>query len=130
MDTHVYIDGFNLYYGLLKGTPYKWLDLERFCDQLLPRNTVRKIYYFTAKVDARPNDPDQPTRQQAYLNALAASPRVEIHLGTFMSLIVSQVSGVKPSSVSDPLATLRMSAHGNEFDLVAGFMSLVQLRLP
>ena len=21
-----YIDGYNLYYGLLKGTPYKWLD--------------------------------------------------------------------------------------------------------
>ena len=48
MITNVYIDGFNLYYGLLKGTSYKWLDLERFCDQLLPRNTVQKIYYFTA----------------------------------------------------------------------------------
>jgi len=91
LDTHVYIDGFNLYYGLLRGTPYKWLDLERFCDQLLPRNTVRKIYYFTAHVDARPYDPDQPTRQLAYLSALATLPRVEIHLGTFMSSVVSQV---------------------------------------
>ena len=26
MRTIAYIDGFNLYYGLLKGTPYKWLD--------------------------------------------------------------------------------------------------------
>lgn len=25
--TRVYIDGYNLYYGCLKGTPYKWLDL-------------------------------------------------------------------------------------------------------
>lgn len=25
--TNVYIDGFNLYYGALKGSPYKWLDL-------------------------------------------------------------------------------------------------------
>lgn len=91
MDTHVYIDGFNLYYGLLKGTAFKWLDLERFCDQLLPKNTVEKIYYFTAKVDARPQDPDQPVRQQAYLNALATLPRVEVHLGTFMSSVVSQV---------------------------------------
>ena len=24
---NVYVDGFNLYYGSLKGTPYKWLDL-------------------------------------------------------------------------------------------------------
>lgn len=91
MDTHVYIDGFNLNYGLLKGTPYKWLDLEQFCDQLLPRNTVTKIHYFTAKVDARPQDPDQPTRQLAYLQALGSLARVEVHLGTFMSSVVSQV---------------------------------------
>jgi len=26
--TVVYIDGFNLFYGALKGTPYKWLDLQ------------------------------------------------------------------------------------------------------
>jgi uncharacterized LabA/DUF88 family protein len=88
--THVYIDGFNLYYGLLKSTAFKWLDLERFCDSLLPKNQVAKIYYFTAKVDARPNDPDQPTRQLAYLNALATLPRVQIHFGTFMSSVVSQ----------------------------------------
>ena len=27
MRTCVYVDGFNLYYGALKRTPYKWLDL-------------------------------------------------------------------------------------------------------
>lgn len=91
MNTHVYIDGFNLYYGLLKGTPYKWLDLERWCDELLPRNHVSKILYFTAQVDARPHDPDQPTRQFAYLQALRSLARVEVHLGTFMSSVVSQV---------------------------------------
>ena len=26
--TNVYVDGFNLYYGCLKGTPHKWLDLD------------------------------------------------------------------------------------------------------
>lgn len=91
METPVYIDGFNLYYGLLRPTPYKWLDLEQFCDRLLPRNTVRKIYYFTAKVDARPHDPDQPMRQLAYLKALSTLPRVEVHLGTFLSSVVRQV---------------------------------------
>lgn len=91
MDTHVYIDGFNLYYGLLKSKPNKWLNLETFCDQLLPKNTVRKIYYCTAKVDARAHDPDQPARQLAYLQALATLPRVEVHLGTFMTQVVRQV---------------------------------------
>lgn len=27
MATNVYVDAFNLYYGCLKGTPYRWLDL-------------------------------------------------------------------------------------------------------
>ena len=27
MKTTLYIDGFNLYYGVLKGSPYKWLDV-------------------------------------------------------------------------------------------------------
>lgn len=85
MRTHVYIDGFNLYYGLLKGTPYKWLNLEALFDQALPRNKIEKIYYFTAKVEARANDPDLPVRQSTYLRALATLPRVEVHFGSFLS---------------------------------------------
>ena len=35
--TRIYIDGYNLYYGCLKGTPYKWLDLlSLFERQILP----------------------------------------------------------------------------------------------
>ena len=33
MKTIVYIDGFNLYYGLLRGTRNMWLDLERFAQR-------------------------------------------------------------------------------------------------
>ena len=33
--TAVYVDGYNLYYGLLKGTPYKWLDPVRLVAELL-----------------------------------------------------------------------------------------------
>jgi len=29
--TNVYIDGFNFYYGAVKGTPYRWLDFAQFC---------------------------------------------------------------------------------------------------
>ena len=67
MKTYVYIDGFNLYYGAVKGTPYKWLDLLQMCRKLLPKNEIVKIKYYTAKVGVRPNDPDQPVRQQIYL---------------------------------------------------------------
>ena len=34
--TWVYVDGFNLYYGAVKGTPYKWLNLVELAKRLLP----------------------------------------------------------------------------------------------
>ena len=34
-DVIVYVDGFNLYYGSLKRTPYKWLDLGRLYGHFL-----------------------------------------------------------------------------------------------
>ena len=30
MRTYIYIDGFNFYYGAVKGTPFKWLDFRAF----------------------------------------------------------------------------------------------------
>jgi hypothetical protein len=39
--TIIYIDGFNLYYGALKGTPYKWLDLARFFRLIRPHDDIR-----------------------------------------------------------------------------------------
>jgi uncharacterized LabA/DUF88 family protein len=105
LETHVYSDGFNLFYGLLKETPWKWLDLERFCDQLLPKNDVRRIHYFTARVEARSHDPDQPNRQNAWLKALGTLPRVEIHYGNFMSSVVSQVVVETDPTTGRPLRT-------------------------
>ncbi|MGE0258297.1 MAG: NYN domain-containing protein [Alphaproteobacteria bacterium] len=85
MDTIVYVDGFNLYYGSLRKTPCRWLDLSKLCRHLLPANNIVKIKYFTAKVSARPDDPGQPTRQQAYLRALATLPEIEVYFGHFLS---------------------------------------------
>jgi len=84
--TIIYVDAFNLYYGCLKGTPYRWLNLESLARRLLAANNeIRRIKYFTARVGARPNDPDQPTRQQLYLRALHTLPLVEIHYGHYLS---------------------------------------------
>lgn len=88
MRTNVYIDGFNLYYGLLKGGPYKWLNLEVLFDSLMPKNQIQRIRYFTAKVEARTGDLDLPVRQAAYLRALATLPRVDVTYGTFLSSCV------------------------------------------
>ena len=53
--TNVYLDGFNLYYGCLKGQPHKWLDLEAMCARLLPKNEIKRIRYFTARVTDVPH---------------------------------------------------------------------------
>lgn len=85
MRLNVYIDGFNLYYGSLKGQPYKWLDLEKMSELLLPNFEVKRIRYFTALVKERADDVDAPVRQNAYLRALSTLPRVDIHLGSFLT---------------------------------------------
>jgi uncharacterized LabA/DUF88 family protein len=85
MATIVYFDGFNLYYGALKGTPHKWLDLGALSRRLLPNDDVVAIRYFTALVAARPDDPQQPQRQQAYLRALRTIPGLSIHLGHYLT---------------------------------------------
>ena len=62
MRTYVYIDGFNLYYGALKRTPYKWLDVKALFKSILrPENDILKIKYYVARVSARPDNPDAPT---------------------------------------------------------------------
>lgn len=85
MKTHVYIDGFNLYYGAVRGTAYKWLDLGKLCQLLLPKNDIRQIHYFTALVSARPHNPQQPQRQQIFLRALKTLPNLTITYGHFLS---------------------------------------------
>ncbi len=82
--TYAYVDGFNLYYGAVKSTRYKWLDLEALLQSLLrPENSIDRIRYSTAHVSGR-RDPDAPSRQQAYLRALATLPEVSIHKGRLL----------------------------------------------
>jgi hypothetical protein len=40
---NLYIDGFNLYYGALKRMPYKWLDLGKLAQALLPSDTIQAL---------------------------------------------------------------------------------------
>lgn len=53
----VYVDGFNLYFGALKGTPYKWLDLDALARRLAPNDDIVAVRYFTARVTTRRSDP-------------------------------------------------------------------------
>ena len=91
MKVYVYVDGFNLYYGCLKGSSYKWLNLRKLSELLFPNHIVAKIKYFTAPIKIWDNDRDhdKPNRQQIYLRALRTIPGLEIIQGSFLSHVVS-----------------------------------------
>ncbi len=85
MSTNIYIDGFNLYNGRVKGTPYKWLDLHAMCQMLLPNHEINRIRYFTAHLMGYEHDPGAPQRQDVYLRALRTLPTVEVHDRAFFT---------------------------------------------
>lgn len=79
--TRVYIDGYNLYYGCLKGTPYKWLDLHSLFEQhILPSSGLPdtrsellpvSIKYFTATIiESAARATDSVSSQDRYHKAL------------------------------------------------------------
>ena len=84
--TIVYVDGFNLYYGCLKDTPYRWLDLSKLCERLLNQtHDVVAIKYFTARMQERIGNPGQDQRQRVYLRALATLPGLSLQYGQFIT---------------------------------------------
>lgn len=89
MRTIVYVDGFNLYFGALRGTAFKWLDIAKAAAlHLAAQHQITGIKYYTAKVNPRPTDPDQPLRQSLYLRALRTRPDCEIYYGHFLTKTV------------------------------------------
>lgn len=85
MRTSIYVDGFNLYFGALKGTPYKWLDIHAMCAALLnPENEITAIKYFTAYVSGTPQNQKRALDQQIYVRALRRmTPNLEVITGQF-----------------------------------------------
>ena len=87
MRTTIYIDGFNLYYRMLKARPeYKWLNPLKLAQAVLqPKHVITRVNYYTARISARPQDPAGPARQAIYLSALNSVPQMAIHEGNFLT---------------------------------------------
>ncbi|NYF36000.1 hypothetical protein [Stenotrophomonas sp. JAI102] len=55
--TAVYVDGYNFYYGRIRGTPYKWIDVVRLFERLVheqtPTSQMTLVRYFSAFCLAR-----------------------------------------------------------------------------
>jgi uncharacterized LabA/DUF88 family protein len=81
MRTIVYVDGFNFYYGRLKSTPFKWLDLYKLFNKhlihtVVPESELLVVKFFTADIKANFSRLGKvsETAQKIYHNALLASP--------------------------------------------------------
>lgn len=82
----MYVDGFNLYYGLRsKGwRRFYWLDMMALGQNLLrPGQRLVGVRYFTARIAGR--DRGRQRRQGVFLEALETLAGVEIHYGHFLS---------------------------------------------
>ena len=137
MKTYIYIDGLNLYYRAVRGTPYKWLDIATLFQKMYPHNNICKIKYFTSIVKSRPDDLGKPGRQQMFLRALRTFPHIEIIEGKFqmnkarMRLVSPDPNGPNTAEVwkteekgSDVNIAVHLlnDAHSKNFD-VAVFVS-------
>ena len=130
--TIIYVDGFNLYYGAVKGTLYKWLDILKLCQFLLPKNQIIKIKYFTALVTARPKDPDQPNRQLLFLRALRTLPNFEIIYGHFLEHEVRMHLAYPPQNGPQTALVLKTEEKGSDVNLAShmvndGYKGLYQV---
>ena len=121
--TSIYIDGFNLYYGAVKNTPYKWLDVNRMCQFMLPKHNINKIKYFTAHVNARPHDPDQPVRQQTLLRALRTIPNLEIILGHFLTNECMMLLAGCPPTAPKYVRVIKTEEKGSDVNLATHLLN-------
>lgn len=94
--TRIYIDGYNLYFGCLKKTAHKWLDVHALVERILPsvlyeRNGIEVSYefcapalkYFTAPIlKSFTRSEDSVTCQCQYHTALRG------HLGGALEIIM------------------------------------------
>lgn len=104
--TIFYIDGFNLYHGLLAGTPYLWLDIEKFAMSLLPRPEEHELVgvdYFTARIKYNPSEPQAAFNQDRYLEVIAAFPRVKIVEGFYKRFRVKLPFATEPCKSCDKM---------------------------
>ncbi|MBM4411527.1 MAG: NYN domain-containing protein [Chloroflexi bacterium] len=74
----IYVDGFNFYYGMVRGTPWKWLNLQRYFELVRQDDDIQELVYFTAQVGGGAGK-----RQEVYLRALDTLPKARLVVGRY-----------------------------------------------
>jgi uncharacterized LabA/DUF88 family protein len=112
---NVYVDGLNLYYSALKGTPYRWLDLRKLSRFLLPQDRIHRIRYCTALI-RRQHDHTKEARQQAYIRALETIPGLSVHYGSCRTYGKRMLVSLQPESYEHVIA---MGEKGSDVNLAS-----------
>ena len=84
----VYVDGFNLYYGLKDSglRRYYWLDIQKLAENLLkPNQRLVTVRYFTTRISKTPANPEKQKRQSTYLDALITLPDTRLYYGHYLA---------------------------------------------
>lgn len=76
----IFIDGSNLYHSLKKFLGRMDIDIGRFCNKLLDRRRLIRIYYYNARVGRR-QEPERYKDQQTFFTSVSAVPYTELRLG-------------------------------------------------
>ncbi len=76
----VFIDGSNLYHSLKNFFKRTDLDIGKFCNKLLGKRRLIRIYYYNASVGRR-EEPDRYRDQQTFFASVSAIPYCELRLG-------------------------------------------------
>ncbi len=76
----IFIDGSNLYHSLKKFFGRVDIDMGKFCNRLLGKRKLIRIYYYNAKVGRR-EEPERYKDQQAFFASVEAVPYTELRLG-------------------------------------------------
>ncbi len=76
----VFIDGSNMYHSLKTFFNRTDIDLGRFCNKLLGKRRLIRIYYYNARV-GRKEEPERYIHQRQFLDSVVAIPYTELRLG-------------------------------------------------
>jgi hypothetical protein len=116
--TNIYVDGFNLYFGSVRNTSYKWLNIAELCRYSLPpQYQIKRVRYFTALVRPRPNNPHQLVRQQIFIRALQTIPNLSVHYGQFLESRVWMPLVTPPALGQQTVEVLKTEEKGSDVNL-------------
>ena len=76
----IFIDGSNLYHSLKNHFGRTDLDIGRFCNKILGRRHLIRIYYYNARVGQK-EEPERYKQQQVFFAGVNTIPYSELRLG-------------------------------------------------